>query len=208
MLAIWSLVPLPLQNPACIPGSSQFMYCWSQAWRVLSITLLVCKMTTIAWQLEHSLALPFFGIGMKIDLFESCGHCWVFQICWHIECSNLTLSSFRILSSSAGIPSSPLALFVEIFPKARLSSYSRMSSSRWVTMPSWLSGLLRLFLYISSLYSCYFLISSASVGSLPFLSFIMPIFSRNIPLIALTFLKRSLVFPMILFSSISWCCSL
>jgi len=23
---------------------------------------------------------------MKIDLFQSCGHCWVFQICWHIEC--------------------------------------------------------------------------------------------------------------------------
>ena len=26
------------------------------------------------------LALPFFGIGMKTDLFQSCGHCWVFQI--------------------------------------------------------------------------------------------------------------------------------
>ena len=25
--------------------------------------------------LEHSLALPFFGIGMKTDLFQSCGHC-------------------------------------------------------------------------------------------------------------------------------------
>ena len=24
---------------------------------------------------------------MKTDLFQSCGHCWVFQICWHIECS-------------------------------------------------------------------------------------------------------------------------
>ena len=24
------------------------------------------------------LALPFFGIGMKTDLFQSCGHCWVF----------------------------------------------------------------------------------------------------------------------------------
>ena len=23
-------------------------------------------------------ALPFFGIGMKTDLFQSCGHCWVF----------------------------------------------------------------------------------------------------------------------------------
>ena len=25
--------------------------------------------------------LPFLGIGMKTDLFQSCGHCWVFQIC-------------------------------------------------------------------------------------------------------------------------------
>ena len=24
---------------------------------------------------EHSLALPFFVIGMKTDLFQSCGHC-------------------------------------------------------------------------------------------------------------------------------------
>ena len=24
---------------------------------------------------------------MKTDLFQSCGHCWVFQICWHIECN-------------------------------------------------------------------------------------------------------------------------
>ena len=40
--------------------------------------------------------IAFFGTGMKIDLFQSCGHCWVFQICWHIECSTFTASSFRI----------------------------------------------------------------------------------------------------------------
>ena len=28
-------------------GSSQFTYCWSLAWRILSITLLVCEMSTI-----------------------------------------------------------------------------------------------------------------------------------------------------------------
>ena len=33
---------------------------------------------------------------MKTDLFQSCGHCWVFHICWHIECSTLTTTSFRI----------------------------------------------------------------------------------------------------------------
>ena len=37
---------------------------------------------TVVWTF---LALPFFGIEMKTDLFQSYGHCWVFQICWHIE---------------------------------------------------------------------------------------------------------------------------
>ena len=69
---------------------------------------------------EHSLALPFFGIGMKTDLFQSCGRCWVFQICWHIECSTFTASSFRIWNSSAGIPSPPLLLLL------LLSRFSRV----------------------------------------------------------------------------------
>ena len=84
--------------------SSWFTYCWSLAWRILSITLLACEMNAIVQQFEHSLALPFFGIGMKTDLFQSCGHCWVFQFCWHIECSTFTASSFRIWNSSTGIP--------------------------------------------------------------------------------------------------------
>ena len=111
---------------------------------------------------EHSLALPFFGMGMKTDLFQSCGHCWVFQICWHIECSTFTESSFRIWNSSTGIPSPPLALFVVMLPKAHLTSHSRMSGSRWVITPSWLSGWWSSFLY-SSVYSCHrFLTSNAS----------------------------------------------
>ena len=100
MLAIWSLVPLPFLKPAWISGSSQFTYCWSLAWRILSITLLACEMSAIVQWFEHSFALPFFGIRMKTDLFQSCGHCWVFQICWHIECSTFTASSFRIWNSS------------------------------------------------------------------------------------------------------------
>ena len=79
-----------------------------------------------------------------------------------------------------------------------------MSGSRWVITPLWLSGSWRSFLYSSSVYSYHlFLISSASVRSLPFLSFIVPIFAWNIPLVSLIFLKRSLVFPILLFSSIS-----
>ena len=65
MLAIWSLLPVSFLNPAWTSGISQFMYCWSLAWRILSITLLVCEMSAIVWWFEHSLALPFFGIEMK-----------------------------------------------------------------------------------------------------------------------------------------------
>ena len=124
MLAIWSLVPLLFLNPAYISGSSWFKYCWSLTWRVLSITLLACEMNTIVQYLEHSLALPFFGIGMKTDLIQSCDHCWVFQICSHVECSTLTAPFFRILNSSARIRSLPLALLVVMFPKAHLSLYT------------------------------------------------------------------------------------
>ena len=139
-LAIWTLIPLPFLNTACTPGSSQVMYWGSLAWRFFSITLLECEMTAMVQWFEHSLTLPFFGIGIKTDLFQSCGHCWVFQVCWHIECSSLTALSFRIWNSLTGISPPPLALFIVMLPKAHLTSYYRMSGSRWVIIPSWLSG--------------------------------------------------------------------
>ena len=100
---------------------------------------------------------------MKTDLSLSCGHCWVFQICWRIECSTLTASVFWSWSSSAGILSPPLGLFIVMFPNAHLTSHSQMSGLRRVITPSWLSGSWRCFLY-SSVYSCHLLISSASAS--------------------------------------------
>ena len=179
------------------------MYCWSLAWRILSITLLVwneCNCVVF----EHFLALPFFGIGMKMDLFQYCGLCRVFQICWHIEWSTFTASSFRIWNSSIGIPSPPLALCIVMLPKTHLTSHSRMSGSRWVITPLWLSGSWRSFLYSTSVYFCHlFLLSSASLRSIPCLSFIEPIFAWNVTLVSLSFLKRSPVIPILLFPSIS-----
>ena len=141
---------------------------------------------------------------MKTYLFQSCGHCWVFQICWHTECSTLTASSFRIWNSSTGIPSPPLALFTVMLPKARLTSHSRISGSRWVITPSWFSGSWRSFLYSSSVYSCHlFLIPSASLGPYYFCPLLCPSLQWNVPLVSLIFLKRSLVFPILLLSSIS-----
>ena len=139
---------------------------------------------------------------IKTDFFQSCSHCWVFQICWNIQCSTFTASSFRTWNSSTGILSPPLALFIVMLPKAQLTSHSRMSGSRWIITPSWLSESCRSFLYSSSVCSCYlFFISSASIRT--FLSFIVPIFARNIPLVSLIFLKRYVVFPSLSFSSIS-----
>jgi len=172
-MAIWSLVLLPFLNPAWTHGSSWFRYCWSLAWRILSITLLACEMSVLCSHLNRLWHCLFWGIGVKTYLFQSCVHCWVFQICWHIVCSTFTASSFQIWNSSTGILSPPLALFQ--LPKDHLTSHSRMSGSRWVIKPSCLSGSWRSFLYSSSIYCCHlFLISSASVRSLPFLSFIVP----------------------------------
>ena len=158
---------------------------WSHA-----LPLMIMVTTPSPWSCAQSPLVTCAEIGMETDLFQSCGHCWVFQICWHLECSILLASSFRIWNSSAGIPSPPLALFIVMLPKTHLTSHSRMPDLRWVTTPSWLSGSLRPFLYSLSMYSCHlFLTSYASVRSLPFLSFIVPIFAWNFRLISPIFLK-------------------
>ena len=81
-----------------------------------------------------------------------------------------------------------------------------MSGSRWVSTLLWLSGSFKpffffYFLYNPSMYPCHlFLISSASVRSLPFLSFIEPIFAWNFLLVSLIFLKSSSLSHSIVFS--------
>ena len=144
----------------------------------------------------------FFGAALLragiTDVFQSCGHCWVFQICWHVEYNTLTASSFRIWSSLAGIPSPPLALLGVMLPKAH-----KMSGSRWVITPLWLSRSLRLFLYSSSVYSCHlFLISSASVGPYHFCPLLYPSLHEMFPYIS-NFLEEISSFSHLVFSSIS-----
>ena len=80
MLAIQSLVPLPFLNTGCTYGNLWFMYCWSLAWRILSISSLACEMSAK----ERSLALPFFGIGRqgRSDAFRL--WCWrrLLRVTW------------------------------------------------------------------------------------------------------------------------------
>ena len=89
--------PFFLYDPAkvgnLISGSSAFSKSSLNIWKFSVHTLLkpnlkdfernilACEMSTIVWQCEHSLSLSFLGIGMKIDLYPSYDHCWVFQIC-------------------------------------------------------------------------------------------------------------------------------
>ena len=75
-LNIWKFtVHVPLK-----PGLENFEHYFSGVWDECNCV--------IVW--------AFFGIGMRTDLFQTCGHCWVFQTCWHSECSTFTASSFRI----------------------------------------------------------------------------------------------------------------
>ena len=138
-----------------VSGSSAFSKSSLNIWKFMIRALLKPGLENFEYyftsardECNCAVVWAFFGIGMKTDLFQSCGHCWVFQICWHIECSTFTAPSFRIRNTSTGIPSHPLALFVVMLSKAHLTSHSRMSGSRWVIIPPWLSGSWWSFLYI------------------------------------------------------------
>ena len=102
------------------PGLENFEHCIASVWDDCN-----CAVVSVFF------GISFFGTEMKTELFQSCGHCYVFQISWHVECSTFTALSFRIWNSSTGIPSPPLALFVVMLPKAHLTSHCRMSGSRW-----------------------------------------------------------------------------
>ena len=88
-----------------------------------------------------------------------------------------------------------------MLPKALLILHSRISGlDEWSHHRSYLVH--ENLFCIVLLCSCHLFLFSASVRSIPFLSFIEPIFARNVPLVSLIFLNRSLVFPILLFSSI------
>ena len=195
-----------------IPGSSAFSKTHLSIWKFSVHILLKPSLKnfehylTSMWNeynFEHSLTLSFFRMEWKLTIsipvataeFFKFGAYWV---------QHLTTSSFRIWNSSAGIPSPALALFMGMLSKAHLTSNSKMSGSSWVITLLWLSGSFRAFVYSSSVYSYHFLISSASIKSMPFLYFIVFIFAWNVPFVSLIFLKRSLVCPFYCFLLFIW----
>ena len=71
LLAIWSLVPLPFLKPAWTSESSQIMYSWSLAWRILRIT-------SIWDEWNCAVVWPFFAITFLCDWSEN----WLFPVLW------------------------------------------------------------------------------------------------------------------------------
>ena len=107
-----------------------------------------------------ALVWTFFGIASLWDWNEN----WPFPVLWPLlSFPNLLaywLQHFNsnilsIWNSSSGIPPPPLALFIVMLPKAHMTLHSRTSGSRWMTIPLWLSGSLRSFVYSFSVYSCH-----------------------------------------------------
>ena len=133
MLAIGSLVPLPLLNPAS--ANSEFMYCWSLSWS-LSSTLLVCEMSAIVWLFEHSLAI------IQLSSVQSLSCVWLFVTPWIAACqaslsitiswSSLKLTSIRsVMPSSRLILCRPLLLLPSITPSIRVFSNESTLCMRW-----------------------------------------------------------------------------
>ena len=118
----------PVDVGNLISGSSAFSKNSLNIWKFMVHVLLKPALEnfehyfTSMWdECNCAVVWAFFGIAFLWDWNEN----WPFpvlwprlsfQICWHIECSTFTASSFRIWNSSTGIPSPPLALFVVIGP--------------------------------------------------------------------------------------------
>ena len=135
MLAIWSLVPLLFLKPAGISGSSQFMYCWSLAWRILSIIFLACAAAaaaakslqscpTLCDHRDHSaLGSPVPGI-LQARTLE-----WVaisFFIAWKWKVKVKSLSRVQLLATPwTAAYKAPLSM-----------GFSRQEYWSWVPLPS------------------------------------------------------------------------
>ena len=88
----------PVNVDKLISGSSAFSKCNLSIWKFSVHVLLKPGLENFAGVWDECncaivwtfFALPFFGIGMKADFFQSCGYCWVFPVYWYTECSTLT----------------------------------------------------------------------------------------------------------------------
>ena len=127
------------------------------------------------------------------DVFQSCGHLWIAQICWHIDCCIFTASSFRIWNSSTWIPSPPLVLFIVMLSKA--GPLDLTFQDIWVLVSDHAIMIIWVMKIFFVQFFCVFLPPLLNnfcfcwVYTISFLN--MHIFAWNVPLVSLIFLKSS-----------------
>ena len=89
-LAIWSLIPLLFINLDPFLNLN-LLNIWHFTVHILlkpSLENFEHSFTSVWDECNCVVVWAFFGIAFHWDdLFQSCGHCWVFKICWHIEFS-------------------------------------------------------------------------------------------------------------------------
>ena len=105
-VAIWPLVPLPFLKPAWTSGRSRFTYCWSLAWRILSIILL-------AWdECNCEVVWAFFGIAFLWDWNEN----WSFPVLWpQLSFPNLLAYWVQHFHSTLKLPQTGQIIFLNHF---------------------------------------------------------------------------------------------
>ena len=126
---MWSIVPLPLRNPACSIGSSGIRKASSLFCRTLRSILLACEIKAIVRKFPHSFLSPFLQIGTYMDFFQSFGHVFIFHMLLHRFVMTLIASSPPAFRNSIGIPSQPGAFLLDMCCIASFTSISNTSGS-------------------------------------------------------------------------------
>ena len=143
-----------------IPSSSAFSKSSLNIWKFSVHVLLKPSLKDLEHYLasmwnEHNCVIvwTFFGIALLWDWNEH----WSFPVLWSLlSFPNLlaywvqhfnSIIFWELKLAQLEFHHLPLALFVVLLPKAHLTSHSRISGSRWVITPLWLSKSLRPFLY-------------------------------------------------------------
>ena len=139
MLASWFLVPLHFLKPVWTSGISRFMYWWCLAWRILSVTLLVCEMSAILGTTKNFLKY------IRIQSAVHFHHCPKLENKWCRQLFFLNWKTKIFLTKSSCMVLHCVRLFVNRRPVAHQASLS-MGFSRqeyWRGLPSTPPGDLR-----------------------------------------------------------------
>ena len=147
----WNSLSFPTHVGNLISGYSVFSKSSLNIWKFLvHILLKPCLENfehyfTSMWdEYNYVVVWTYFGIAFLWHWDEN----WLFPTVVTAEFSKFVYILSAALSQhhplgfeiATGIPSPPLTLFIVMLPKAHLILCPRMSGSRWVITPSWLSG--------------------------------------------------------------------